>query len=237
MAGNPVSGKGRAASPAARAAARRERRGGYSGERLAKYLANAGAWYYDRYAPSVGRLREWLARRSNGDASAAESALAALEPLFCEAAVLDSRARDLLARGKSRRFARMALLRKKFAEADVDAALAAYAEEFSGWETYRAAAERRLKAFSGRGKTERECAAALRAAFPDFARETAVLAKAFFAGRDDSADFAAAFGKAAARHGLDSREGRAKVFQKLVYRGYAPARVRRALGETDPEGD
>lgn len=213
-------------------AARRAKRSAFTGERLAKYLANAGAWYYERYMPSVAKLRRWLGRRSNGDASAVESALKALAPLFCEAAILDAKARSFLERGKSRRFAEGKLRLAGFGKEDVRAALDAYGERFESWETYLPAARRKLKALAERRKTSREATSALCAAFPGFRDEAAALVKEAYVSQDEDLALAEALGAAVRKFGARTRDQKAKVFRKLMARGFASGKIRKLLGES-----
>lgn len=227
-------------APAVRGpAARRAKRAAFTGERLAKYLANAGAWYYERYMPSVAKLRRWLGRRSNGDAAAVESAVAALSPLLCEKAILDAKARSFLERGKSRRFAEGKLRLAGFTKDDVRAAMETYGGEFSSWETYLPAARRKLKALAERRKTAREATTALFTAFPDFRKEAAALVKESYVSQDDGLALAEAMGAAVRKFGAKTREQKAKVFRKLMARGFPADKIRRLLGESaeGPDGE
>lgn len=213
--------------------ARRARRATYSGERLVKYLTNAGAWYYSRYAPSVAKLRAWLGRRANGDTLVLESVLTTLSPLFCEETILDARIRGFLDRSKSQRFVENKLRVAGFLLEDIRRVLRSHQDDFLSWETYAPAARRKIKSLMSRGKTARESMTALRTAFPGFPDEVEALVDESYTGHNEELDLAEALGAAIRKFGADTRQKCAKIFRKLVARGFSVDKVRRALGEVE----
>ena len=77
-----------------------------------KRLKNYALWYYERYLPSINRLREKLLEKSDKNSTLVEHVLFEIREIFIEEVLIDNRVRFLVDAHKNERFIRQSLRKK-----------------------------------------------------------------------------------------------------------------------------